>query len=76
MFKIKFDRRLTARVQVVTWPIADFKSLLFNRRMGWKHMQDEALTGLLNVRIRSYLVSKTSHRFASLAGESEVEVYF
>jgi hypothetical protein len=37
-------------------------------------MQDEALTGLLNVRIRSYLMSKTSHHFSSPVGESGVRV--
>jgi hypothetical protein len=37
-------------------------------------MQDEALTGLLNVRIQSYLVSKKSHRFASIASDLRVKV--
>jgi hypothetical protein len=37
-------------------------------------MRDEALTGLLNVRTRSYLLSKTSHRFASPVGESGIRI--
>jgi hypothetical protein len=37
-------------------------------------MWNEALTGLLNVRIRSYLMLKTSHRFVSLVGESGVRI--
>jgi hypothetical protein len=39
-------------------------------------MRDEALTSLLNSRIRSYLMPKTSHCFASLAGKSGVGVLF
>jgi hypothetical protein len=73
-FKIKFNHRLTVWAWVVTWPIGDFKSFFFNRRIGWQHMQDESLTSLLNSRIRSYLVPKTSHCFNSPAGELGVGV--
>jgi hypothetical protein len=37
-------------------------------------MRDGALIDLLNVKIRSYLVSKTSPRFASPASELGVRV--
>jgi hypothetical protein len=39
-------------------------------------MQDEALNGLLNVRIQSYLMPKTSHRFSSPFGESGSGFFF
>jgi hypothetical protein len=37
-------------------------------------MWDEALTSLLNVRIQSYLMTETSHRFSSPVGELGVEI--
>jgi hypothetical protein len=37
-------------------------------------MRDQELSGLLNVQIRLYLMTQTSHRFARSIGGSGVEI--